>query len=88
MPGIDFHAVRSMISMAQVLELIRFVAHECSGDQLRGPCPVHGSKSQKSRSFSVNLARSAYQCFKCGSWGNQLDLWAAVMKTPGNDASS
>ena len=67
--------------MAQVLELIGFVAHESSGDQLRGPCPIHGSSSPKSRSFSVNVQRNTYQCFKCGSLGNQLDLWAAVTKT-------
>jgi len=67
--------------MAQVLELIGFVAHQSSGDQLRGPCPVHGSSSSKSRSFSANVQRHTYQCFKCGSLGNQLDLWAAVTKT-------
>ena len=81
MPGVDFQTVRSMVSMAQVLELIGFVPHECSGDQFRGPCPVHGSSSSKSRSFSVNVGRNAYQCFKCGSSGNQLDLWAAMAKT-------
>ncbi len=81
MPGVDFRAVRSMVSMAPVLELIGFVPNERSGDQFRGPCPVHGSNSSKSRSFSANLGRNAYQCFKCGSSGNQLDLWAAVAKT-------
>jgi DNA primase len=70
-----------MISIACVLELVGFVPRESSGDQLRGPCPIHGSKSQSSRSFSVNIARNAYQCFKCGSSGNQLDLWAAVTQT-------
>ena len=81
MPGVDFQAVRSLVSIAQVLERIGFVPAECSGDQVRGPCPVHGSNSPKSRSFSANPARNAYQCFKCGSTGNQLDLWAAVTKT-------
>lgn len=81
LPGVDFQAVRSMVSMAQVLELIGFVAQKSSGGQLRGPCPLHGSRSPRSRSFSANLERNAYQCFKCGSSGNQLDLWAAVTKT-------
>jgi len=81
LPGVDFQIVRSTVSMAQVLELIGFVAHKSSGDQLRGPCPIHGSSSPKSRSFSVNVERNTYQCFKCGSSGNQLDLWAAVTKT-------
>ena len=78
MPGIDFAAVRSQISMAQVLDLIGFVAHESSGSQLRGPCPVRQSKSNRSRTFSVNLAENVYHCFKCGSAGGQLELWAAM----------
>ena len=57
-----------------------FVPRESSGDQLRGPCPIHGSSSPKSRSFSANVGRNAYRCFKCDSSGNQLDLWAAVTK--------
>ncbi|MBI3466260.1 MAG: hypothetical protein HY000_24870 [Planctomycetes bacterium] len=64
--------------MAQVLDLLGFVAHERSGSQLRGPCPVHRSKSSGSRTFSVNLAENLYRCFKCGSAGGQLELWAAV----------
>ncbi len=80
MPGIDFRTVRAMVSMNQVLELVEFVPNECSRDQVRGPCPVHGSISTKSRSFSANLKYNAYRCFKCGSSGNQLDLWAAVSK--------
>ena len=40
MPGVDFQAVRSLVSMAQVLERIGFVPVECSGGQVRGPCPV------------------------------------------------
>ena len=81
MPGVDFQAVRCLVSIAQVLERIGFVPAECSGEQVRGPCPVHGSTSPKSRSFSANPARNAYRCFQCGSSGNQLDLWAAVTKT-------
>ena len=78
MPGVDFQAVRSMISIADVLELVQFVPSKSSGSQLRGPCPIHGSSSPRSTTFSVNLDRNAYRCFKCGSRGNQLDLWAAV----------
>lgn len=78
MPGVDFVAVRSKIKLGQVLDLLGFVAHERSGSQVRGACPVHGSKSSRSRSFSANLAKNQYRCFKCGSAGSQLELWAAV----------
>lgn len=81
MPGMDFAAVRAQVSMAQVLDLLGFVAHERSGNQVRGACPVHRSRSSRSRSFSVNLDDNVYRCFKCGSSGGTLELWAAVHGT-------
>ena len=81
MPGVDFDLVRSRIAMANVLELVGFETVERSGDQVRGPCPVHRSNSPRSRSFSANLATHRYQCFKCGSAGGQLELWSAVRGT-------
>jgi len=81
MPGIDFRAVRSMVTIEQVLKLAGYEAEVVSNGQLRGPCPVHGSSSPRSRSFSVNLAKNTYHCFKCGSEGNHLDLWSALTKT-------
>jgi len=56
MPGIDFDVLRSEITMQQVLDEIGFRATHRNGDQLRGPCPVHGSTSKNSRVFSVNLS--------------------------------
>ena len=78
MPGIRFAEVRAMISLAEVLDLVGFPLVHPLGEQIRGPCPVHRSASSRSRSFSVNLKRNLYQCFRCGSSGNQLDLYAAV----------
>src|SRR5579859_4058172 len=78
MAGIQFQEVRSLVSMMQVLELLGFVAQEASGDEVRGACPVHGSTSPKSRSFSANVKKQAYRCFRCGSAGNHLDLYAAA----------
>ncbi|MBI3463831.1 MAG: hypothetical protein HY000_12360 [Planctomycetes bacterium] len=75
---VDFQAVRASVTLAQVLDLIGFVPIEERGHQLRGPCPIHGSTSPTSRSFSANLRKNAFRCFQCGASGNQLDLWAAV----------
>lgn len=80
MPGVDFNRLRKEIAMEDVLRQLGFQAVGRTGDQLRGPCPVHGSKSPGSRTFSVNLAEGRYYCHKCGSNGNQLELWAAVHK--------
>ena len=87
MPGINFDVLRTEISMEQVLVLLGFEPCRASGDQLRGPCPVHGSSSQQSRSFSANLTKGRYYCFKCNSKGNQLELWAAVHRISIYDAA-
>jgi DNA primase len=80
MPGVDFKVLRAQITMEQVLDQLGFQPTSRSGNQLHGPCPVHGSTSLRSRTFSVNLATGRYYCHKCHSRGNQLELWAAVTK--------
>src|SRR5438874_530315 len=75
---VRFPEVRSCVSMMQVLELLGCVAQEVSGDEVRGPCPVHGSTSPRSRSFSANVKKRVYRCFRCGSAGNHLELYAAA----------
>ena len=87
MPSLDFQAVRAAVSISQVLEIVGFVAAEQSGDQVRGPCLVHGSTSPDSRSFSANLRRNTFQCFKCGAKGNQLDLYVAVTRLSIHEAA-
>jgi DNA primase len=81
MPGIDFNVLRREITMQQVLDLLSFQPSGRSGDQLRGPCPIHHSTSPQSRSFSVNVAMRRYYCHKCESHGNQLELYAAAQGT-------
>jgi DNA primase len=66
--------------MRQVLDLLSFEPSSVRDDQLRGKCPVHGSSSDQSGSFSVNLTKGRYYCFKCNSKGNHLELWAAVRR--------
>jgi DNA primase len=81
MPGIDFRQLRANITMAEVLELLGFVVRERTGDQVRGECPLHEPSARgKHRSFSANLRRQLFQCFKCGAAGNPLDLWARTSK--------
>ena len=82
MPGVDFQVLRSEIPMSRVLEQLGFEPTSRSGDQLHGPCPVHGSTSSRSRTFSVNVRTGRYYCHKCRSQGNQLELWATARKLP------
>lgn len=87
MPGVDFNALRAEIAMEQVLNQLGFTPTSRSGSQLHGPCPVHGSTSNTSRTFSVNVETGRYFCHKCNSQGNQLELWAAVHKLSIHDAA-
>ena len=78
MPGIEFSLLRQQITMRDVLHLLRFEATVRHRDQWRGPCPAHGSRNPRSRSFSVNVHLGRYHCFVCGSRGHALELWSAV----------
>jgi DNA primase len=81
MSAIDFRQVRALVSMAEVLALLGYGARSHLGQQLRGPCPLHGS-APSSRVFSAHLGKNAFRCFKCGAAGNHLDLWAQATHQP------
>jgi hypothetical protein len=68
------------VPITAVLGLLGWQHRSRSGEQLRGPCPIHQSTSPKSRSFAVNIRRNIWYCHApaCKSGGNQLDLWAAA----------
>jgi DNA primase len=78
MPGVDFNLLRNEITMEQVLGQLGFQPTSRVGQQMHGPCLVHGSTSTHSKTFSVNLGSGRYYCHKCHTKGNQLELWAAV----------
>jgi DNA primase len=82
MPGIDFAELRRQLRLGQVLELIHFEAVSRRGAQVRGPCPMHGSRPPRSRVFAAHLERQLWHCFHCGASGNALDLWLAVTQQP------
>jgi transposase InsO family protein len=86
-PAIDFDAVRGLITMAAVLQLLGFKANSTHGAQQRGPCPLHGSSSGTSRCFSANLDQRTFHCFKCGRSGNALGLWALANNLTPYDAA-
>jgi len=79
MPGIDFAAVRSQISIEQVLRMLDFQATRCRGRHLRGRCPLScGAKD----AFVADTVTGRYRCFACGSRGTQLGLWSVATDLP------
>jgi DNA primase len=77
MPGIDVREARARVRIGEVLELMGYPLRRVVGEQARGPCPLHRSRSATSRAFAVHLGKNVYHCFACGVGGNALDLWAA-----------
>jgi DNA primase len=82
MPAIDYRRARAQLRLAEVLALIGYEPRSRQGQQWRGPCPLHGSRSATSRAFAVHLGKNLYHCFRCGAGGNALDLWAALTQQP------
>jgi DNA primase len=78
MPGIDFREARARVRLLEVLDLPGFAPRSRWGSQLRGPCPVHRSRTRTSRAFAAHLDRDVWHCFACRASGNALDLWVAV----------
>jgi len=79
--SIDFPYLRSQITLERVLRHLGYYDRlRGSGAQRRGPCPVHGAKRSRGRTFSVHLGKNVYQCFHppCGVTGNVLDLWCQI----------
>src|ERR1041384_1422303 len=75
---VDFKAVKSAITMEQVLEhyglLDRF---KRSGDSLSGPCPIH--KGSNPTQFRVSISKNIWNCFsECKHGGNTLDFIAKM----------
>jgi DNA primase len=82
MPAIDYREARARLRLADILELIGYQPRWRHDDQVRGPCPLHGSRSPTSRVFAAHLGKNVYHCFYCGASGNALDLWAALRHQP------
>ena len=82
MPAIDYPAARAALRLGDVLALIDYQPCWRAGQQRRGPCPLHGSRSPTSRMFAAHLGKNVYHCFRCGAGGNALDLWAALTRLP------
>lgn len=80
MPGIDYREVRARIPMTRVLELLGYEPKSRKGDQLRGPCPIHGSSNPHRDIFAAHLGKQVYYCHHCKSGGDQLNLWQAIQK--------
>ena len=86
---VDFKTVKDAVSMQMVLDHYGITNLRKSGDELRGPCPIHKGPSRQTKNFSVNTIKNAFKCFAkdCGAHGNVLDFAAAMDGSSIRDAA-
>jgi DNA primase len=82
---VDFRMVKQAVSIEMVLSRYQINWLRKNGVELRGRCPIH--KGDGERSFHVNIAKNAFQCFSCKARGNILDLVAAMESCSVRDAA-
>jgi DNA primase len=87
MPSIDYHQLRSQLSMRSVLDLLGWAPLRRRGDQWRGSCPLPNCPNTHPCCLSVNVGKQVYRCFDCGSHGNVLEFWAAAQQLQLNPAA-
>ena len=75
---VDFRAVKSAITMEQVLQHYGLLEKFKRGtDSLNGPCPIH--KGSNPTQFRVSLSKNIWNCFsECKNGGNVLDFIAEM----------
>jgi len=91
--SINYRQLRASVRIDALLSWMKWEASSRVGDQHRGPCPlctasrIEPSSPGAHREFSVNTQRNIYRCFRCGSGGNALDLWASYRQLSLNAAA-
>ena len=75
---VDFKAVKTAITMEQVLEHYGLMDKFKRGtDSLNGPCPIH--KGSNPTQFRVSVSKNIWNCFsECKHGGNVLDFIAEM----------
>ncbi|MDQ3817613.1 MAG: CHC2 zinc finger domain-containing protein, partial [Acidobacteriota bacterium] len=81
--AVDYKKVKETVSIEMVIDHFD-LRNKCGlkqkgeSKELRGRCPIHEGTKPKNETFSVNLTRNAFYCFRCKAKGNQVDLVAAL----------
>lgn len=84
---VDFKAIKEAVSMQMVLDHYEVKGLTKSGDELRGPCPIHEDPRKSKKAFAVNVDKNAFKCFVCQARGNVLDFAAAMEHCSVRDAA-
>lgn len=77
MSFVDFADLKARVGIEQVLTMLG-VALKKSGEQLRGPCPIHGGDNP--RAFVVTPSKGLWYCFSGCGGGDVIALVSKVRK--------
>ncbi|MBA3439209.1 MAG: hypothetical protein H0T92_05005 [Pyrinomonadaceae bacterium] len=85
---VDFKEIKAAVSMQMVLDHYQISGLKKTGDELRGPCPIHKG-APSSRHFCASIPKNAFKCFAadCKARGNVLDFVAAMENCTVRDAA-
>jgi hypothetical protein len=77
---VDFKVIKEAVNMKMALDHYGIKGLTKSGDELRGPCPIHKGRLGGTKNFTVNVRKNAFKCFLagCEARGNVLDFVAAM----------
>jgi hypothetical protein len=76
MPYLDLPAIKREITLKMVLDNIGWKPVWSSGEESRGPCPLHDSTAKRSRVFAVK--GDGWFCHKCKDGGDQFRFWVKL----------
>lgn len=78
---IDFKALKAQIPIEQVLAMLNVNNLKREGKELRGQCPICGSKGSHKPAFCVTPHLNAFTCFgECKNKGDIIELTACVKR--------
>lgn len=80
MPFIDYPALKKLVTLEQVLTLIRYNSHRRQGQYWYGPCPLQCPLRPRCTTFDMD--NNCWYCRTCARGGNQMDLYRQVRGIP------
>lgn len=82
---IDFAKLKEEVSIEQVVTTMLALTLKPTGNQLRGPCPIHDGGDP--RSFVVTPAKGLWFCFKGCGGGDMIRLVAKIKRIEQKEAA-
>ncbi|NTV57116.1 MAG: toprim domain-containing protein [Deltaproteobacteria bacterium] len=82
----SFRHLKAQVGIEAILSCYGLHLHlKRRGDQLFGPCPLHGSENQTA--FRVNLERGLWHCFTACGGGDTVDLIRKIQRCSYREAA-